>query len=40
MPMDQITEEYHYGVIARALKEIDAPGGQSLSRVISLAVNQ
>ena len=23
--------EYHYGVIARALKEIDAPGGQSLS---------
>lgn len=31
MPIDKITEEYHYGVIARALKEIDAPGGQSLS---------
>lgn len=31
MQMDQIGQEYHYNVIARALKEIDAPGGQSLT---------
>ena len=31
MQMDPIGDEYHYRVIARALKEIDAPGGQTLS---------
>jgi len=31
MQMDRIGEEYHYRVIARALREIDAPGGQALS---------
>lgn len=29
--METQTEHYHYRVIARALAEIDAPGGQSLS---------
>ena len=31
MQMDQISDEYHYRVIARALAEIDGPGGQTLS---------
>ena len=31
MNMDQISDEYHYRVIARALAEIDGPGGQNLS---------
>lgn len=31
MQMDRIGEEYHYRVIARALREIDAPGGHGLS---------
>ena len=31
MPTDLAPPGYHYGVIARALKEIDAPGGTQLS---------
>lgn len=31
MPMDTLPQDYHYGVIARALAEIDGPGGQTLS---------
>lgn len=31
MPMDTLPQDYHYGVIARALAEIDGPGGQALS---------
>ena len=31
MQMDMLSQEYHYRVIARALKEIDAPGGTQLS---------
>ncbi|MBS0565598.1 MAG: bifunctional helix-turn-helix domain-containing protein/methylated-DNA--[protein]-cysteine S-methyltransferase [Proteobacteria bacterium] len=31
MPMDTLPQDYHYRVIARALAEIDGPGGQALS---------
>jgi AraC family transcriptional regulator of adaptative response/methylated-DNA-[protein]-cysteine methyltransferase len=31
MHMDAVPQDYHYRVIARALKEIDAPGGSALS---------
>lgn len=31
MQMDTLSQDYHYRVIARALAEIDAPGGQALS---------
>ncbi len=31
MQMDSLSQDYHYQVIARALREIDAPGGQALS---------